>query len=149
MQQHSRDEGSATDFCGQLERRWAAGVRSAAPAAALRRSCITGHRINPKPRRTRPAPQAAESADPWCPMPVLRVPCVLLLVRFLVRLLFPSICATTAATTISAIIVHGSSRSTRTASPSLPLPRSFSRSLFLMERLYYSWPFDALSSSCC
>jgi len=28
----------------------AAGVRSAAPPAALRRSCITGHRINPKPR---------------------------------------------------------------------------------------------------
>lgn len=48
--QHSpRAQGSATDFCGQVDRHRAAGVRSAALPAALRRSCITGHRINPKP----------------------------------------------------------------------------------------------------
>lgn len=44
-----RAQGSATDFCGQVDRHRAAGVRSAALPAALRRSCITGHRINPKP----------------------------------------------------------------------------------------------------
>lgn len=59
-------KGQLQIFAGRSDRHWAAGVRSAALPAALRRSCITGHCINPKPRRTRPVPQAAESTVHGC-----------------------------------------------------------------------------------
>lgn len=137
VQQHGRGKGSATDFCGQLERRWAAGVRSAAVAAALRRPCITGHRINPKPRRTRPAPQAAESVVHGAPCSFSAFHSLSLSRSLYLRHHHRR------SATISAIIVHGSSRSTRADSLSwfpnislyLSIHPSISFSLFSAECL--------------